>query len=48
MLYPALRPSIPALIELLNDEDDKTRANAAGNLQGLKVFTVRCHWQLGA
>ena len=30
MLYPSLRPSIPALVELLKDDDEKTRSNAAG------------------
>ena len=31
-LYSDLRPVIPVLIELLGDEDEKTRANAAGAL----------------
>lgn len=34
-LYEALRPCIPALIELLNDVEEKTRANAAGALGNL-------------
>ncbi len=29
-LYEDLRPSIPAIISLLEDSDEKTRANAAG------------------
>lgn len=30
ILYPKLRASIPALVNLLRDDDEKTRANAAG------------------
>lgn len=34
-LYEALRPAIPPLVALLSDEEDKTRANAAGALGNL-------------
>lgn len=34
-LYEALRPSIGPLVALLRDEEDKTRANAAGALGNL-------------
>ena len=34
-LYPELRASIPALISLLNDVEEKTRANASGALGNL-------------
>lgn len=32
LLYGALKPSIPYLVELLDDPEEKTRANAAGAL----------------
>lgn len=35
MLYEALRASIAPLVALLQDEEDKTRANAAGALGNL-------------
>lgn len=34
-LYPALRPAVPPLVALLSDEEDRTRANAAGALGNL-------------
>ena len=34
-LYPALRPAVPPLVALLRDEEDRTRANAAGALGNL-------------
>ena len=34
-LYPALRPAVPPLVGLLRDEEDRTRANAAGALGNL-------------
>lgn len=34
-LYHGLRPAVPLLVELLHDEEDKTRANAAGALGNL-------------
>ncbi len=34
-LYPSLRPSIPILVRLLDDADEKSRANAAGALGNL-------------
>lgn len=34
-LYPALRPAVAPLVELLHDEEDRTRANAAGALGNL-------------
>ena len=34
-LYPALRPVIPSLVQLLSDDDEKSRANAAGALGNL-------------
>ena len=35
VLYPYLKDSIPALIELLSDPEEKTRANASGALGNL-------------
>jgi fused len=35
MLYETLRASISPLVALLKDEEDKTRANAAGALGNL-------------
>lgn len=35
MLYPLLRPAIRSLVYLLGDEEDRTRANAAGALGNL-------------
>ena len=50
-LYEALRPSIVPLVALLTDEEDKTRANAAGALGNLVRNSsqlcselVRCVW----
>lgn len=34
-LYPTLRPAVPPLVGLLADEEDRTRANAAGALGNL-------------
>jgi hypothetical protein len=34
-LYPLLRPAVAPLVELLRDEEDRTRANAAGALGNL-------------
>ncbi len=34
-LYEALRPAVGPLVALLSDEEDKTRANAAGALGNL-------------
>ncbi|KAK2075923.1 hypothetical protein QBZ16_001259 [Prototheca wickerhamii] len=34
-LYPDLRPAVPALVALLRDPEDRTRANAAGALGNL-------------
>ena len=34
-LYEALRPSVAPLVALLRDDEDKTRANAAGALGNL-------------
>ncbi|KAL4423876.1 hypothetical protein ABPG75_001177 [Micractinium tetrahymenae] len=34
-LYPALRPAVPPLVALLHDDEDRTRANAAGALGNL-------------
>lgn len=34
-LYEHLRPCVPLLVDLLNDEEEKTRANAAGALGNL-------------
>ena len=34
-LYSALRPSVPILVRLLGDDDEKSRANAAGALGNL-------------
>lgn len=42
-LYEALRPSIPPLVALLDDDEMKTRANAAGALGNLvRNSTVLC------
>lgn len=35
MLYEALAPAVGPLVVLLSDEEDKTRANAAGALGNL-------------
>lgn len=34
-LYGALRPAVPPLVALLRDDEDRTRANAAGALGNL-------------
>jgi fused-like protein len=34
-LYDALRPAVAPLVELLSDDEEKTRANAAGALGNL-------------
>lgn len=43
-LYPALRPAVPPLVALLRDEEDRTRANAAGALGNLvRNSGMLCH-----
>jgi fused-like protein len=48
-LYDALRPAIPALVQLLSDEEDRTRANAAGALGNLvRNSSMLCAEVVGA